>query len=196
MSFIERRVMINQSLIALSHCHLPISSSSRSAVSSFVSSLLSNRLALRLVVVLLLRLVSLRRRLLSVPSSYPSSLILVGSSIRSSSHRCRFQLPPVLPHCLIASSYLAALSISSSPSPLPDGKIELTQTARPFSPPPSSNRIPRREATGTRARRHEMRKTSCRRHGHETQRARRKNTTRHHEQPRRDAGRNERIRTA
>lgn len=80
--------------------------------------------------------------------------------------------PPTLPHHLIASSYPTALSISSSPSPLPDGKIELTQTARSFCHRHQPNRITRREATGTRTRRHEMRKTSYRRHVHETQRAR------------------------
>lgn len=159
MSFVKWRVMINRSLIAPSHCHLPISLSSRPPSRFCVSSssrpcYLSSRLP-SCPVVLLLRLVSLRRR------SVPIRAVIVSVIYPFIISSLPFPIaPPILPHRLIASSYPAALSISSSPSPLPDGKIELTKTARSFRHSHQSNRIPRREATGKEARRHEMRKTN------------------------------------
>lgn len=174
-------MMINQSLIAPLRC-LPISSSSRFSPPSFLLLvihlvLVIYRLVSRLApVVLLLRLVSLRRRF--YPCRYRIRHLLSPSAHLSVHHPivAVFHCLPYCPIGLIAFSSPAALSILSSPSPLPDGKIELTQTAHSFRHRHQSNRIPRREATGTRARRHEMSKTrpqmTSRRHphGHETQR--------------------------
>ena len=161
---------INPSSLISSSPHTVLASRfpSRSCFSSSVSFSLSivllarsSRLSSRLIV-LLLRLVSLHRRLLSVSFIvsviyYPRPLIypFIIPSLP-------FPIAPILPHRLIASPYPATLSISSPPSPLPDGKIELAQTARSFRHRHQPNRIPRREATGTRARHHDMRMTSRR----------------------------------
>lgn len=132
--------MINQSLIASSHCHLLISSSSRPPSRSCVS--LSSR-SLPVIYRLVSRLVpsscycvssSSRLRLSSVQSSYSSPIISIVHLSARIAPSLPFPVVLILPHIAVLRSSLpaAVLSISSSSfHPRTDGEIELMKTARP-----------------------------------------------------------------
>lgn len=81
--------------------------------------------------VLILRIVFVSSSFPSVPSSYPSSLIPVGSSNRLiSSHRCRSPIAYRIdssPCCVLIPCGLIHIPTAS----LPDGENELMKTARP-----------------------------------------------------------------
>ena len=139
MIWIIQPLLIYQSLPA-PHRHLPISFSSRSSSRICVSLsphpcyliVLLPVSSLRLVVVLLLRLVFLRRR--SYPCRHrichlsPPAHLSVHHLIVAVSH-CP---PPYCPIASLRSPTLRPYPYHHRHHPLPDRKIELTQTAHPF----------------------------------------------------------------